>query len=51
MYSYTESDWDLETSSPAKMTNSLPNVAEPDAGKTLQCEGECSGFNILLTVF
>uniref|UniRef100_A0A672RVS5 Ankyrin repeat domain-containing protein 26-like n=1 Tax=Sinocyclocheilus grahami TaxID=75366 RepID=A0A672RVS5_SINGR len=25
-----ESDWDLETSSPAKMTNSLPNVAEPD---------------------
>ncbi|XP_026110788.1 ankyrin repeat domain-containing protein 26 isoform X2 [Carassius auratus] len=26
-----ESDLDLETSSPAKMTNSLPNVAEPDA--------------------
>uniref|UniRef100_A0A9J8CVU5 Uncharacterized protein n=1 Tax=Cyprinus carpio carpio TaxID=630221 RepID=A0A9J8CVU5_CYPCA len=26
-----ESDWDLETSSPAKMTNSLPNVAESDA--------------------
>ncbi|XP_059402528.1 ankyrin repeat domain-containing protein 26-like isoform X8 [Carassius carassius] len=26
-----ESDLDLETSSPAKMTNSLPNIAEPDA--------------------
>ncbi|XP_050954881.1 ankyrin repeat domain-containing protein 26 isoform X4 [Labeo rohita] len=27
-----ESDWDTETSSPAKTTNSQPNVAEPDAG-------------------
>ncbi|XP_051740481.1 ankyrin repeat domain-containing protein 26 isoform X8 [Ctenopharyngodon idella] len=26
-----ESDWDTDTSSPAKTTNSLPNIAEPDA--------------------
>ncbi len=32
----------MDTSSPAKKTASLLNVAEPDAGKT---EGEHSGFN------
>ncbi|XP_073725080.1 ankyrin repeat domain-containing protein 26-like isoform X2 [Misgurnus anguillicaudatus] len=27
-----ESDWDTDASSPAKITNSLPNITEPDAG-------------------
>lgn len=45
---FTESDWNTDTSSPAKKTASLPNVAEPDAGKTVRVNVQ--GL-ILLTVF
>lgn len=48
-YLFTEfTDWDTGTSSPAKKTASLPNVAEPDAGKTVRVN--IQGL-ILLTVF